>query len=218
MVLKFLPLCLLVALVGCAGNRPLVKAPVGAHRAWVAIVAEKAGSETLTKVPDAVHDMLVAALAKRGLEVTEPAPAALSAAFAQRRRTEVRLEYLASTAKDADVVVLVEAVPRYYSQMSGQLRWTVDSRVTVARKDAIDRAVHDDTHTAVFLNYVHEDGEDALMRAASAMARQLGATVDDFLAGITAPAAPAAAPTSPAQPADAAAQDPASPTAESPAP
>ncbi len=87
MVLKCWPLGLFLILAGCAANRPPVQAPVGAHRAWVAIVSERAGSEALAKVPDAVHDMLVAALAKRGLSVTEPEHGELTTAFTQRRRT-----------------------------------------------------------------------------------------------------------------------------------
>ena len=63
-------------------------------------------------------------------------------ALGTRRTTGQRLAALSAAAGEAELLVLVETDASFYSALNGRYRWTVGSRMTMARRGQLSRSVH----------------------------------------------------------------------------
>lgn len=184
---------------GCPPARPPVTVAAGQHRVAVAYVVDYTESREVTGVPASVASDVGATLRERRLAVADVPEEQYLAAFATRRLTQHRLSQLAARAEGSDVVLLIEAYPRFYSLLQGRYRWTVQWKVTVARKDALEAAVSADVQAGAFMNFPHEREREALAYTSNELTRVLGRVLDDFLptlgdgAGGESGAAPASA-------------------------
>ena len=62
-------------------------------------------------------------------------------AFRMKRTTALRLAVLASANEEAELLLLVETRTRFYSQLNGRYRWTVDAKISLARRPSRSAAV-----------------------------------------------------------------------------
>lgn len=145
-----------------------VQAPSPLDVRVVAVVSSYAG-EAPSAAGEELRDELTAEVAAHGLKpAASEDPAVLAAPD-----TESRLMALG-----AGPLVLVEAAPRYSSQMAGRYRWTVDVTLSLAGLgDASSRAFH----VPVALVYDHEREQAAADAAAPAIARELREALDEAL-------------------------------------
>lgn len=174
MVLKLLPLLL----VGCLKQPGAVQSPT---------VEPVALAGVLTSVDDGASAPLTEDTLSRLAAVVQArnlSPRSLSApGLAETISAPLRLERLAAEAGDASAVVLVEASARFFSQMNGQYRWTVDVRLTVAPRGDPSHGSTDGFEVPVFLQFDHEGEPEALSGALPIIERRLGALLDLYLVG-----------------------------------
>lgn len=89
-----------------------------------------------------------------------------------------RLAALVEDAGDAPLRLLIEADARFFSQMNGQYRWTVDLSLTLAPSEEGAATLTDHVEVPVFLQYDHEGEPEALTAALPVLERRLGALLD----------------------------------------
>ena len=167
---------LLMLLAGCMKQPDAVRADRSEPVAVAGVLTSVDDGETATVAAETLS-RLSEVVRSRNLE---PKPVE-SAALAQSPSTTLRLELLAKTAGDATVIVLMEASARFFSQMNGQYRWTVDVRLTLAPSGQLVAEVHDDFEVPVFLQFDHEAEAEALIGALPVIERRLGALLDQHL-------------------------------------
>jgi predicted secreted protein len=169
-------------LAGCVSSSAPVAAPPGS-RVALAFVVDDPDHREIADAPPPVHRDIGEVFVARGIAVDEAPFDRVQASFRTRRRSEHRLEALAQTSQ-ANIVCLVELMPRFFSQLAGRYRWTVQVRATIAERGALDDAIVEDYELPVFLEYTHENETDALERVAPSLARSLRSLVDDFVGGM----------------------------------
>lgn len=179
---RSLPLLLLLSACG-----PKAAAPVAsATGQTVAVLAlhDHLNDDGVEAAPGALAAALDGVAQQRGLQVS---PVGSVASLDDRRTSAHRLEWLVGQAQGADLLLLVQTQPRFYSQLGGQYRWTVQVEATVAR--AADPAGGETItfDVPVFLTYDHEREADALSAAAPAIARRVASLLDAWLGGAAAP-------------------------------
>jgi len=163
------PWLLGMGLLGCIKPSGPVQAPTPLDLRVVPIVASYADA-TVSAAGPGLGDALVAEVASHALRgaLTEAGPALAA------RDTEARVAALG-----AGPLVLVEAAPRFSSQMAGRYRWTVDVTLSV-----VGVGEGETRHFAVpvALVYDHEREQAAADTAAPAIARELREVLDHALA------------------------------------
>ena len=185
--------------LGSCVREPAVQRLQAPAAVAVALVHERGSAATA--VPSDYADIVSRALLERNLE---PRPVAIggdAGALEGARDTRRRLDVLASSAGDADYLVLVETRAEFYSQIVGRFRWAVAVKITVARRNHLDEASISEFDLPVTLAYEHQREDAALRESASAVARELGRELDALLAGVPAGADAAAAAGNPSAPA-----------------
>ncbi len=165
-------------------HNPPATVPPGSHTVAVAFAVD-AARDCGVAVPPELHQTVRRVLSARNLGVVEVPTGDYGAAFAAQRLSRTRLARLAQVAHHADLLLLVETFPRYYSQLGGRFRWTVQVRLTLARKTALGDALSDDFTVPVFLDYPHQHERAALASAAASIGRELSSRLDDFLPALT---------------------------------
>lgn len=149
----------------------------------VAAVRDRVDATGVDALEEASEAPLLAALGARNLR-PKSFSRPMAESYRNRRTTAHRLTALAEAAPEAELVALVETQVRFYSQLSGRYRWTVDARLTLTRRDAKDEATTVEIDVPVFLDFDHERENEALAVAAPRIAQELGALADDFLGGV----------------------------------
>jgi hypothetical protein len=127
----------------------------------------------VSNAPTGLYDTVDDALKERNLVPSPLAPDRFVDAFAARRDTSRRLEYLAPD----HLTLLTETEVAFYSQLSGRYRWTVTVHLTLAPSQ-----LSDTFEVPVFLDYSHEREPAALEAAAPVIARHVGQLMDAYLA------------------------------------
>ena len=177
-------LCLVstLAMIGaCVPERPAVRRAERPRHVTVAYVIDRDDASPTTAMPASVRTRVDGLLVERNL-LPAAVPSAVAATLGERRRTQHRLEHLATA--DGDLLLLIEAHPRFYSQLSGRYRWTVQVRATLARREGLDAPLTADYELAVFLDFAHQREDDALEAAGPGLERELGRLLDDFVVGL----------------------------------
>lgn len=144
----------------------------------VAAVLEYLDTDAVEPWPEEVEARVAEALSARNLPPTVLEDAAIGG-WSELRGSRQRMEQIPSD--DAALVLLLESHVEYYSQISGQFRWTVDVRATLAPADDLDAVQVEEFQVPVFLYYYNEREREALEAAAPNIEREVGAMVDRFL-------------------------------------
>ncbi len=181
--MRGMPLTLLMLLTACA---PKAAGPARLGQptdaAWVGLLAPL-DAEGLRPLPESLDTRLVAALATRNLTARAIDPAATTTELARVQNTPRRLAWLAEHADGAPLLVLVEATAVYNTQMEGRFRWTVEVTASAARADDLAGGTSKTFKVPVFLQFVHDDADDALTEAGLVIERQVGRMLDGWLGG-----------------------------------
>lgn len=172
-----------LVLGGCVSSSAPVVAPPGS-RVALAFVVDDPDHREIADAPEPVHREVGELFSSRRIAVDEAPFDRMREGFRSRRRTEHRLEALAQASTGSNVVCLVELMPRFFSQLAGRYRWTVQVRAAIAERGQLGDAIVEDYELPVFLEYTHENETDALERVAPALARSLRSLVDDFIGGL----------------------------------
>lgn len=166
-------LSLSLLLAGCALRTPIVKAPSPAPVA-LATVHDHYEDKSVTPLPEPLVERLQAILSERDLRpsvVREPG-------FESQRSTANRLTLLT----DDELVLLVEAEAEYISQLNGRMRWQVEATLSLDPPDA--EPVTSELSVTVFLLFMHQDAEDAILDASPVIERHVGYMLDEYFTSL----------------------------------
>ena len=172
---------LVLLLSGCMHRAEVVKAPSPTPVA-VALVQDNLDSRDVSPVPEPLSAALLAQLSARNLRPTLVPTTALADAFARQRTSGGRLALLADRADGAPLLLLVEAEARYISQLNGRMRWVVDVHLSLTEGDAVP--VESTFSVPVFLLFLHQGADDALLDATPIIERNLGHLLDGYLSSL----------------------------------
>lgn len=161
------------------------KTPVAVSAGFVNDREEGHGVEPL---PEEATAPSLAALAERNLTVRTVGRESVDVAFRMKRTTAQRLAVLAHAPNDPELLVLVETRTRFYSQLNGRYRWTVDAKITLAKAGARDEAVSVEADIPVFLDFDHQRERDALAAAGPRIADEVARLADEMIPGLGASA------------------------------
>jgi hypothetical protein len=171
---------MLILLAACL--KP-AEVPQASTRASVvtATVVESFDSPEVTGPPDDVLERISGAVAARNLEPVAADAASWSEAFRGRRTTAARLELLAE--RGGAAVLLVELAPRFSAQVNGRYRWSVEATVTLLPVAHPQSALARELNVPVHLLYAHQQEAEAASEAASVVAREVGAVLNEWVGG-----------------------------------
>jgi hypothetical protein len=178
-----LALVLGVAGVSCIPKDKGIQAPTPLDVVVVATVAYPDRPE-ITGVPDEVAAVILEVVQAHNLQPEVLAEADYAEVFATKRRTLHRVGYLSDHHSSADLLLLVETEPRYFSLLSGRYRWTVDATLSLVPPGHPDEAVTTEVSFPIFMEFHHEQEEEVLAAAAPVLERHLGHLLDEYLAGM----------------------------------
>jgi hypothetical protein len=176
---------------GCISSQRRLDAKAGQDRAALAFVAEWPGSEAPSDVPATVRQAALGSMKARHFQASAIHSSAYLETFTQQKLSRSRVEALRKLAPDAHTRVLVETSPRWFSQLNGQVKWTVAVRVSIdGPTDAVGAGGETpakapltvDDSVTVFTRYAYEGPREALDRAAPVIARVLEGAIDEYLA------------------------------------
>lgn len=168
MVLSFAAL-----LAGCVLRTPIVKAP-GPAPVSLSTVHDHYEDRSVSALPEALVARLQELLAERGLQ-----PSVVSEqGFATHRSTANRLDLL----PDDELVLLVEAEAEYISQLNGRMRWQVEATLSLDPPDA--EPISSELSVTVFLLFMHQDADDAILDAAPVIERHVGYMLDEYFTSL----------------------------------
>ena len=168
---------LMLTLVGCLKPAPVPRVDVATPVA-VAAVLEYLDTDAVEPWPDALEAAIAEVLSARNLPpiaVDDTLIESWSALRGSRQRLE------AMPADGAELLLLLETHAEFYSQLSGQFRWTVAVRASIAPSDDRGAATVAEFEVPVFLFQYNEREREALEAAAPNIEREVGALVERFL-------------------------------------
>ncbi len=182
--------------VSVAAGILLVTAAVACLPKHVSLQA--AAGTTLTIVPavsypdradiDGVPEDLARALRDvaeaRNLQVTMVDVGEVGEAFASRRSTLHRLDWLSENRAGDDLLLLVEIQPRYFSLLSGRYRWTVEATLSLMPRGAVEETVSARVQFPVFMEFHHEREPAVLDASAPLLERHVGFLLDEVVGGL----------------------------------
>lgn len=174
-------LALVVSTVGCIDTRPPTKLnePAPVTTAYLLSYPDR---PDISPVPDEVTAGVEEELGMRNLQPRVLEFSTYGARFERLRDTRDRLEFVASES-EAPFVLLVETRVRFYSLLNGRYRWDVNGRITFAPRDDLGRAQSDEFDFAAFLQFEHQDEQDALRYVERSISKQVAMATDRFLRG-----------------------------------
>lgn len=161
--------------LGCGARVAVIKAPTPMDIS-LAAARNNLDDRQVLALPDPLLERVSAQLTERNLT---PSLVPLST-IADTRLTARRLEVL--SAGGAPLVLLVETEAMYTTQMEGRLRWTVN--VTLSLDPADGEPTTSEFSVPVFLQFQHQDADDALLGAVPIIERHVGYLLDEYLSGL----------------------------------
>ncbi|MFT5679107.1 MAG: hypothetical protein ACI8RZ_000011 [Myxococcota bacterium] len=166
---------ILSMLLGCSAKTAVVKAP-SPMDVSLAAARNNLDDRQVLPLPDPLLAAITAQLSDRNLTpILQPL-----STLADARLTARRLEIL--SADGAPLVMLVETEALYTAQLEGRLRWTV--QVTLTLDPADGEPTTSEFSVPVFLQFQHQDADDALLGAAPIIERHVGYLLDEYLSGL----------------------------------
>jgi hypothetical protein len=166
--------CLLTA---CAPKTPKVATPVKGLPSRLAVTQISMATGAPVAPPAGLSKRLETQLKRNGYAVTTVPVAGLPADFARRRLPAHRAAAIGE--HEDGLVVLVESVARFYSQLQGQYRWEVSVEATLMHPSKPAQAIVERFKIPVFLRFQHEREPEALSAAGAGIERKLQHLLDD---------------------------------------
>lgn len=164
--------------VGCAHAPPVVQAPE-ALEVDVVVVLSSTRTGDVNAAPSDVVETLTQVVLDRGLTAGPVAASVWSDGFDSRRSTAPRVRFISEEVSDG-LWLLVETESRWYAQVAGRYRWTVDVFMTFGGADG-EVLSQQGFEVPVFLVYDHEREAAALRAAEPVIARRIGELVDEWV-------------------------------------
>ncbi len=174
---------LLASAVSCIPKPKGIQAPTPLDVVVVAAVSYP-DQPGVTGVPDDVAAVILEVVQGHNLQPDVLTEADFAEVFATKRRTLHRVGYLSDHHPGADLLLLVETEPRYFSLLSGRYRWTVDATLSLVPPGHPDEAVTTEVSFPIFMEFHHEQEEEVLQASATVLERHLGHLLDEYLAGL----------------------------------
>lgn len=168
----------LAALFACAKSGAVLADGENAPITVVAIV-DTVGAAGTHDAPSRLDEALVASLQSRSLQPTVLEPERVESTLAGNRGSEQREQALIA-AFSGQATLLVETAPQFYSELSGQYRWTVGVKLRLASPGSTQ--LDSEFSVPVFLSFAHEGELEAVGAAAPIIARRVGEMVDISMA------------------------------------
>ncbi len=167
-----------VLVMGCGASPDRsIQATAGSQAALYAVIED---TRNMHAVPDDVRATFSQTLEARGLTVGAAPEASLLKQFRSEPDSVGRARLAMAQTRGASVGVGLDIQARYYSQINGQNRWTVQSKIALV-DSAGDTFTRSSTHP-VFLKHAHEGAAEATREAAARIARDLDRALEQFLA------------------------------------
>ena len=176
-------LVLCASAVSCIPKPKGIQAPTPLDVVVVAAVSYPDQPE-ITGVPEDVAAVLADAVRSHNLQPDMLSEVDFAEAFAAKRRTLLRVAYLSDRHSESDLLLLVEAQPRYFSLLSGRYRWTIDATLSLVPPGKPEEAVTTEVSFPIFMEFHHEQEEEVLRAAAPVLERHLGHLLDEYLRGL----------------------------------
>ena len=151
-----------------------------------AFVNDRDEGQGLVPLPEMAIASSIAALGERNLRAKIVGRETVEVAFRAKRTTPLRLAVLANQNDDAELLLLVETRTRFYSQLNGRYRWTVDAKISLAKRDARDEAATSEVDIPVFLDFDHQREPEALVAAGPRIADEVARLADEMITGLSA--------------------------------
>jgi hypothetical protein len=177
----FLMVCLLTA---CAPKMLGVATPVKNLPSQLVVTQISMETGAPVAPPEALSKRLADQLQRNGYAVKTIPVEKLPADFARRRLPAHRAAAIGE--QEGGLVVLVESVARFYSQLQGQYRWEVSVEATLMDPSKPAEALVEQFEVPVFLRFQHEREPEALAAAGTEIERRLQQLLDD-VATLSAP-------------------------------
>ena len=163
---------------GCAHAPVVVKAPE-ARNVDVVVVLESVEAGTVGAAPDEVVEGLKDVLQERGMTPTAVPGADWVGRFQSHRSTSQRIRHVSDQITD-DVWLLVESEVRWYAQVAGRYRWTVDVVATFGDGDG-EVLGQESFQVPVFLTWDHQREPEAMHGAQPVLERRVAELVDAWV-------------------------------------
>ena len=170
-------ICCGLLLAGCAVKTSPVANPVDQLPSVLAVTHISMESGEPIAAPEALSARVEAQLKHNGYVVKILSADALPADFSRRRLPTHRAAAIGEQGEG--LVVLVEAVARFYSQLRGQYRWEVSVEATLLDPTKPEEAVAESFVIPVFLRFQHQQEAEALSAAGPELERRLQRLLDD---------------------------------------
>jgi hypothetical protein len=171
-------LALSTALFGGCLKSPAPLADGGGRALTVVSLVDPVSIAPTDDAPAAFDAAILAVLQSRRLAPELHESDEMLAELAGKRDTRQRLAVLG---QPGSPLLLIEAQPLFYSELSGQYRWTVAMHATLLNADG--STLDSSFDVPVFLHHHHEREADAVQAAAPVAARRVGELVDTWLGG-----------------------------------
>ena len=167
-------------LLGLACTKPSVSsAPSGTTAAVLAYEVE-VGGEAVEDAPEAFRAAMNSALGEVGVTAN---PLSVEGREVLNAHTpSQQLDALGTPEDELAVVLRTEA--RFYSQLNGRFRWVVMVDSTVAPVGKPEDALTESFEVPVFLQFQHQDADDAIDAAAPVVDPKLRRMVGTVAAGL----------------------------------
>ena len=175
--MKHLILICSALFLGCAPKSTAVLNPVNQVPTTIAVTQVDMKTGEHINAPDSLSLRLNKRLTQNGYVVNEVSADDLPTDFDRRRLPTHKAQAIAQNSDN--LVILVEAVARFYSQLRGQFRWEVSVEITVLNPSQPEKALVDEFTVPVFLRFQHEKESEALAAAGVELERHLQRLLDD---------------------------------------
>ena len=164
---------------GCAHAPVVVKVPE-AREVDVVVALASVEAGTVGAAPDEVLEGLKQVLQDRGMTPVGVPEAEWVGRFQSHRSTSQRVRHVSDQLTD-DVWLLVESEVRWYAQVAGRYRWTVDVALTLADGDG-EVLGQEMFQVPVFLTWDHQREPEAMRGAQPVLERRVADLVDAWVA------------------------------------
>ena len=176
-MIRFTLLCCGLLFTGCATKTNPVLYPMNQAPTTLAVTQIDMASGAPVAPPETLSSRLNKQLERNGYVVTNLPVDQLPSDFTRRRLATHKAQAIAQDSED--LVILVEAVARFYSQLRGQYRWEVSVETTLLNPKAPEEAIVDQFTIPVFLRFQHEKEAEALAASGVELERRLQRLLDD---------------------------------------
>ena len=163
---------------GCLPRAAPIQAPTPTP-VIVAAVRDNLDSREVSAIPPELAARLTEQLSARQLQPELLSLSSVGEPFSRKRTSSGRLDLLDER---GDLLLLVEAEAQFISQLGGRMRWRVDVRLSLDDDDM--EPIVSEFSVPVFLLFLHQGPDDALLDAAPIIERNLSHLLDGYLAAL----------------------------------